>query len=140
MCEEEKLLLTAAAYQYYQFWIACLVLLAMVMIVFIPFIIIRIENWLGPLPALFQSCWNHFMARHRVRLRITSMLKRRELAEWNKYKETEIEGTSWEGVPPFLWEWCHPKRAEYAQGYQLAVYAMEEDFDIKFKDEIKDLL
>jgi hypothetical protein len=88
---------------------------------------------------VFGPTIQYWRARYRVRSRMMDMLKQRELKEWEKYKEDEyysIQSGSWNGIPLFMWDFCHPKRKEFRAGYDVAVAAMDIDFDVKFADEI----
>jgi hypothetical protein len=80
---------------------------------------------------VFGPTIQYWRARYRVRSRMMDMLKQRELKEWEKYKEDEYYS-----IQLFMWDFCHPKRKEFRAGYDVAVAAMDIDFDVKFADEI----
>lgn len=103
-------------------------------------IIALLEWWLGPINTLFTSLYARWLARHRVRSRTVALLKQRELAEWQRFKERQyglLDFYFWTHLPPFVCDWLHPKRSEFTQGYDLAVAALDEQLDIGFAKEIE---
>lgn len=97
-----------------------------------------IEWLIGPMGPQLKLLWVHMRARYRVRARVIALLDKRTEREWETFCQSGFDNGFWSTLPSFLVKLCHSKRVDFVRGYELAVAAMDQDFDTKFAVEIEE--
>lgn len=97
-----------------------------------------IEWLIGPIVPQLELLWLHMRARYRVRARVIALLDKRTEREWETFCQTGFDNGFWSTLPSFMVKLCHSKRVDFVRGYELAIAAMDQDFDSKFAVEIEE--
>lgn len=103
------------------------------------FLFIGFIEWLiGPIVPQLELLWLHMRARYRVRARVIALLDKRAEREWETFCQSGLDSGFWSTLPSFMVKLCHSKRVDFVRGYELAIAAMDQDFDANFAVEIEE--
>lgn len=111
-------------------WIFLILMFALSIFVFI-------EWMIGPLFPQLRLLLRHVRARYRVRSKVVTLLEARMEREWEEYLNKMEPRGFWTNLPTWILK-ERPDRAKFTQGLELAIAAMDQDFDAKFATEIQE--
>lgn len=104
---------------------------------FVLSIFVFIEWMIGPILPQLRLLWRHVRARYRVRSKVVALLQARMEREWEEYLNKMEPRGFWTHLPTWILK-ERSDRLKFTAGLELAIAAMDQDFDAKFATEIQE--